>query len=193
MLAIYKNILACIEHQGCKAPPALSDSDVFDEFKRREYLEIPYVTARGKSARFYLVPAESKYVISTPAFEKLLKFIPLTLDEVFIVTEPLSTHITKKVDAFVIQNPSLYFMILTPRYFVFNIPTHAAYIKHEVVSKDDVKDVCWSMYSDVNKFQKINHTDVMAIWCGARPGDLVRIYRPSETAGVSIVYRYCNT
>ena len=62
--------------------------------------------------------------------------------------------------------------------------------KHELLTKEEATQVIARFNGSPSQFPYIQSTDSIAKEIGARPGDLVRITRTSETAGTSIYYRY---
>lgn len=77
---------------------------------------------------------------------------------------------------------------------IVNDPTQFAIVpKHEKISEEDVKAIMKELYLHSKaQFPIIRfHEDMQARWLGLVPGDVVRITRPSPSAGEYIVYRVC--
>ena len=76
---------------------------------------------------------------------------------------------------------------------VINPMKHVLVPKHEIVPGDKHKDLMESMYiTSKSKFPEIKfHVDPIARCIGAVPGDIVKITRPSQSAGEAIIYRVC--
>jgi DNA-directed RNA polymerase subunit H len=76
---------------------------------------------------------------------------------------------------------------------VINPMKHVLVPKHEIVPSDKHKELMESMYiTSKSKFPEIKfHVDPIARCIGAVPGDIVKITRPSQSAGESIIYRVC--
>lgn len=74
----------------------------------------------------------------------------------------------------------------------YNPARHVLVPKHARVPKADEEGIVRT-YSVHNRFQLplILQGDVMARYLGLQHGDIVRIERPSPTAGIAIVYRVC--
>ncbi len=62
--------------------------------------------------------------------------------------------------------------------------------KHELLTKEEATQVLARFNSSPAQFPYIQSTDALAKEIGAKPGDMVRITRRSETAGTSTYYRY---
>jgi DNA-directed RNA polymerase subunit H len=77
---------------------------------------------------------------------------------------------------------------------VINPLTHVLVPKHEIVPEDQHKELMDSLYvTSKAKFPEIKfHLDPIARCIGAVPGDIIKITRPSASAGVSIMYRVCS-
>jgi DNA-directed RNA polymerase subunit H len=76
---------------------------------------------------------------------------------------------------------------------VINPMKHVLVPKHEIVPTQFHKELMDSMYiTSKSKFPEIKfHVDPIARCIGAVPGDIVKITRPSSSAGESIIYRVC--
>jgi DNA-directed RNA polymerase subunit H len=76
---------------------------------------------------------------------------------------------------------------------VVNPLTHVLVPKHEIVPESEHKALMASMYiTTKSKFPEIKfHIDPIARCIGAVPGDIIKITRPSLSAGVAIIYRVC--
>lgn len=74
----------------------------------------------------------------------------------------------------------------------YNITEHSLVPKHEVISNEEANNLLVK-YSVTNfsQFPVIYKTDPVAKYYGMKPGNVCKIYRPSETAGQHINYRYC--
>ena len=76
---------------------------------------------------------------------------------------------------------------------VVNPLKHVLVPKHEILPQDQHKPLMDSMYiTSKTKFPEIKfHVDPIARCIGAVPGDIIKITRPSSSAGESIIYRVC--
>ena len=70
---------------------------------------------------------------------------------------------------------------------------HILVPKHEILPQDQHKQLMDSMnITSKSKFPEIKfHIDPIARCIGAVPGDIIKITRPSSSAGESIIYRVC--
>jgi DNA-directed RNA polymerase subunit H len=72
----------------------------------------------------------------------------------------------------------------------FKVSTHFLIPKHELLTKEEASQVLAANNSTPSQFPYILATDPIVKEIGAKPGDLVRVSRKSETAGSSVYYRY---
>jgi DNA-directed RNA polymerases I, II, and III subunit RPABC1 len=81
--------------------------------------------------------------------------------------------------------------VFEARALEFNISHHELVPKHEVVNNNDVPAILQMFNAKKKDMPNILHTDPMAKYLDVRPGELVRITRPSPTAGEYVFYRMC--
>jgi DNA-directed RNA polymerase subunit H (RpoH/RPB5) len=81
---------------------------------------------------------------------------------------------------------SIYMLVVNPM-------KHQLVPKHEIVPQDTHKVLLDSMYiTSKTKLPEIKfHIDPIARCIGAIPGDIIKIIRPSQSSGESIIYRVC--
>jgi DNA-directed RNA polymerase subunit H len=72
----------------------------------------------------------------------------------------------------------------------FKPGTHFLVPKHELLTKEEAVEVAKRYNASLSQFPYILSSDPVAKEIGAKPGDLVRITRRSETAGSTVYYRY---
>ena len=71
----------------------------------------------------------------------------------------------------------------------FSIFDHILVPRHEVVPKEEAEEIIKRYGGKRYLFPLISHKDPVVVELGAKPGDLIRIYRISPTGKVSIYYR----
>jgi DNA-directed RNA polymerase subunit H (RpoH/RPB5) len=69
------------------------------------------------------------------------------------------------------------------------IPEHQIVPKHELMSLEETATFLRFQNKELADFPQIRHNDPQMLWHGGRPGQLVRITRPSEATCLSIAYR----
>ncbi len=74
----------------------------------------------------------------------------------------------------------------------FNVTRHERVPKHERLSDADVKALLATyMLPDKRALPSILSSDAVAKYLGLRPGDVVKVTRPSPSAGWSAFFRHC--
>lgn len=71
----------------------------------------------------------------------------------------------------------------------FNVLDHVMVPEHQIMSEEEIKDLL-STYKITNEqLPKIYHDDPSVRMIKAKPGDVIKIIRASQTAGVAESYR----
>ena len=71
----------------------------------------------------------------------------------------------------------------------FNILNHSAVPKHEILSDDEIEEIFADVDYDISQLPKIRVDDPVSKAIGAEEGDIIKITRQSETAGIFVTYR----
>jgi DNA-directed RNA polymerase subunit H (RpoH/RPB5) len=90
--------------------------------------------------------------------------------------------------------------------FMIVAPEHVCVPRHTIVPRAEVERICRELHLVIGNFPALiasasakgsaasgasGAPDPMAVWLGLRPGMIVRIDRPCETAGIETIYRRC--
>jgi DNA-directed RNA polymerase subunit H len=70
------------------------------------------------------------------------------------------------------------------------VSDHALVPKHEILSQEEKKRILSQFNSTEDQFPFLFISDPVAREIGAKPGDMVKITRVSDTAGEATYYRY---
>ncbi len=70
------------------------------------------------------------------------------------------------------------------------VPDHVYVPKHEIVSKEEAREVIAKYNCRLVELPLIFVTDPAIVGLGVKPGDLIKITRTSSTAGQAVYYRY---
>lgn len=70
------------------------------------------------------------------------------------------------------------------------VTDHKLVPKHEVLGEEEKKQILAKFNANEDQFPFLFSTDPVVREIGAKPGDMVRITRVSDTAGQSFYYRY---
>ncbi len=71
----------------------------------------------------------------------------------------------------------------------FTASAHQLVPKHEVLTKEETKEVLETFGASKEQLPKILDSDPVCKEIGAKKGDVLRILRKSETGGESVYYR----
>ena len=70
-----------------------------------------------------------------------------------------------------------------------DIQDHMLVPKHEIMTEEEISDEFSEVDYDIKDLPKIKSTDPVVKTIGAEPGNVLRITRESQTAGVFVTYR----
>ena len=71
-----------------------------------------------------------------------------------------------------------------------DVGRHMLVPKHEILSKSKVDELLERYKINLHQLPLIKSLDPAAKAIGAKPGDVLKITRSSQTAGEAVVYRY---
>jgi len=203
---VYTNLLKMFEYRDIKLTSERLDSDTLAQRLSHYYFVIitgtrPSTDPREHHITVVLLAPNSNFASKSGEFKRLLSKIKIVEGDsnniMFVAkpvdntAEPLTKYIEKKLVVYRAENPNVY--VETRPYFIFEIevPRHVLVPLHVVMSATEVDDLCTIYSTSKEYFPRISVNDSMAVWLGLRPGDVVKICRPSETAGTAIAYRMC--
>ena len=69
-----------------------------------------------------------------------------------------------------------------------DIQDHMLVPKHEIMTEEEISDEFSEVDYDIKDLPKIKSTDPVVKTIGAEPGNVLRITRESQTAGVFVTY-----
>jgi DNA-directed RNA polymerase subunit H (RpoH/RPB5) len=84
-----------------------------------------------------------------------------------------------------------YVQIISLPQLLINIVNHRDVPHHEVIDENDKKELLIKYNIKQENLPIILRDDAMARYLGLRPGEIVRILRPSPTSGTYVSYRIC--
>jgi DNA-directed RNA polymerase subunit H (RpoH/RPB5) len=188
---IYTNVIKMLTYRKLELVGAAMTSTEFNQkINLHDYVMIS-ATKSDKNHQIYIINVGSKYSNKSPEFAKLLATVkdPTNLSLMYITPEAFSNSIIGKITEFHSKNPTTY--IEHHEYFKFcaEHPKNVLVSKHEIANAEEVEEYCKVHCTKPSDFPVINVRDTQAIWIGARPGDICKIYRISENTGYTIVYR----
>jgi DNA-directed RNA polymerase subunit H len=172
-------------------------------------------TPRGKRKHVVILVLDEskKYSHNSPELKKLMEAIDNeppakegTLDEVLLVVD--SSFLAKKnlldivkayqereardskgahcVDA---AGKAPFYNVIDNISMRAAIPKHELVPEHQLMSLEETAEFLRFQSKELADFSQIRHNDPQMLWIGGRPGQLVRIIRPSEATCLSMAYR----
>jgi DNA-directed RNA polymerase subunit H (RpoH/RPB5) len=80
--------------------------------------------------------------------------------------------------------------LIPPNIPTFDIFEHMLVPQHEIITKEEREELIKKYHSRAYQFPWIKSTDPISVILGAKPGDVLKVYQQSETAGRYDTYRY---
>lgn len=99
----------------------------------------------------------------------------------------LSTHVQKRVIN--LNDESRIIEVHNYALFKMHLPSHVASFPHSIAGPEEMHLVEKYLLMHADNYPKILVNDPQVVWLGARPGQVVRIDRASDTAGIAVGYR----
>lgn len=109
---------------------------------------------------------------------------------VFILQTGLTTFAKNAIDK-VAAGSNCRIETFNENELLVNITHHVLVPKHELMSEDEKRALLRRYRLKESQLPRIQKGDPVARYYGLRHGDVVRITRPSETAGRYVTYRLC--
>ena len=195
LLNIYRNVHIMFKYRNVKSEPkedAFLNNYKFNSF----YIE----TAENNIIIF----ADVEYVSKLQDFRKLMKYVvdsKLDFNKfdnfIFISEDFMSSNVNKQMgdifDDFIYTNKNItkkhVVETLHHRYFAAEIPKGPYSSKHTILNEAEAAIVLDEAKSKKNCFPKLRTTDPMAVWIGARQGNIVKIESVSDGVGMAVSYK----
>lgn len=191
---VYKNLSKLIEYRKIKSDyKFMNENEFLVNFVNYGYIYIKgsRENHHGKfDSHIFLLEEKSKYANKAQDFRKLFNQINLDKPaEILIISGGLSNTIKKQVDLMKREYKEVYLENHLYSKFTIVIPEHVAVPKHELMTDEQAQAKLEEDYKRKVHYQKILSSDAPVVWLGARPGDMIKIHRLSETSGEAIAYR----
>lgn len=114
-------------------------------------------------------------------------------------TPTVVTAVNRAMDKY-----KIFIQVFTIRSLMYNITDHQVVPKHERLNKKETQELLNGKEDKLGlleclhidhekKLPHILDCDPVAMFIGLRPGEICKITRPSQSAGVHVVYRYCTS
>lgn len=191
---VYNNLKVFFEMRGIVTSHTWLDKTSFiSAINTYEHIKIE----GHKDAQYvmcWLLSPESKYGSRAPEYKKLLNMVPGSKapgsNFIIVSQEEPSTHVRKAMEEYRSEHPGVTLEHHMYEVFHIVIPRHVAVPRHVIAPKAEVDAWCQEYGFARDDLQRISVNDPPVIWIGGRHGDVIKIYRTSESAGKAVSYRY---
>ena len=129
---------------------------------------------------------------SNPEKETLLQNLKSKRTIIIVTREMPSENIRRYTESFYKEN-GIYVQIFFIKTLMFDVTKHRDVPHHEIVSEEEANNVIKPIYRLKSKQELpvISKYDPVAMFIGARPGQICKITRVNETSGEIHVFRCC--
>lgn len=209
---VYKNLIICLTKyrklrvtvDGNKNAADLTEPE-FLEAINKGYISMvatptPDANAKRPVVVFLMVP-DTEYIKKTPKFKSLMQKFMITRtkdgaikfheQDYLIVSKEVINKLIQKEIVNIKKQGKILVERCEYRHFIIEKPLHDAMPEHVIATEDEIIAIEKTMKISRVNLPKIASTDNGAVWCGVRPGQVVKIHRKSETTGTAIGYRVC--
>jgi DNA-directed RNA polymerase subunit H (RpoH/RPB5) len=190
-ITIYNNICKMFDYRGGTISSRVNDDQVSNRLKATGVIDAQG-SARG--APLSVLWFSGGRLINKEIVSKALgQTIKAQKDGecLIVLPEQPSSYVRKYLDDGVKHDfPGIRFVDCRQEIFSLEVPQHVLVPQHRIATAEEIAEFEKAYVTPASQ-PTILATDPMAIWIGARPGDLVFITAASETAGESIRLRYC--
>lgn len=183
MLNIYTNVLKMCEYRKIKIKKKSDINKVSD----LDLLEIDG-SYNNEAFKCYVVAQNSDILGKKSAFTPIYNAV-ISIKEatnVMIIGYEPASAVKKMLDE-LNHLENVYLEVLTTNPFIVEVPKHILSVPHSIVLGEERE----ALEQELRGYTlpKIQRTDPMAIWIGARSNDIVKITRLSEIGGEITAYR----
>lgn len=197
---IYKNLIKMCAYRNLTiVGDILSEDKLIQTINFNEYISIEATRSKLNqlsSAYVFIIllKENARYMSKTALFKRLVEDIikknisgdPTEIT--FIMDEPLSSNINKMLAEF---KQTVFIESYNYALFRIELPLHESVPKHSILPEDELITLLELYKTHKERFPIIKASDPQAVWLGARPGQVIKILRPSDSAGYAIAYRIC--
>ncbi|QJX71702.1 DNA-directed RNA polymerase subunit H [Faustovirus] len=209
---VYKHVHEMLPYRGMAPELAMmNETQVKTAVNQEGYVLVPAMPAPGTirelndgakipvkpvtNGKFIVVifNINSRYLDKSASIDNLMKNIlkqkPIQL--LFVLPHiEVKKSILAKLDNFSKTGEIYVEVQMYPR-FIIHIPKHRMSQPHIIADKAEVDEYCMRYKTAPKNFPKIKVGDAQAVWIGAKKGDVVKVFRISETSGKHNAYRIC--
>ena len=182
---VYSNIFKLIDYRKYNAVSNVYERAKFIEsMTKNAFVEVKAEKNKDKLTIFMFAP-DSRHLKGKIAIEKFINK-HVTTDCIFI-TETNQAHANIRTLNTTIS--SNHIEVSAYDFLIFNFPTHVSFTVYEKVSHEEEQKFKQLEHRKITRLPRGYTTDMCIFWMGARPGDVIKCDRLSETAGEGFYMR----
>lgn len=190
-ITIYNNICKMFDYRGGAISSRVTNDQISSRLKATGAIDVQGTT---RGAPFVAVWFSGGRAINKETVSKALGQLIKAQKSgecLIILPDQASPYVRKYLDDGIKQQfPGIRFVDCRQEIFALEVPQHVLVPQHRIATAEETAEF-EAAYISPTAQATILATDPVAIWIGARPGDLIIITSASETAGESVRLRYC--
>jgi DNA-directed RNA polymerase subunit H (RpoH/RPB5) len=185
----YKNLLVCIKdhlkHELLASP--LEKKEFTVEILNRKYVITYCTNSEGKKLAYIITHKNSKFTTTSSETKRLLARVDKKVNVIHIIAKHPFTSYSKRL----ISRQSKVVVFIPHKRFTTILPNSPDQPKAEIVDETGRQRLLKTFKKPFIAYPKIKENDAVAVWIGAKVGDMVKFTYASQIAGKSIKYRLC--
>jgi DNA-directed RNA polymerase subunit H (RpoH/RPB5) len=201
LYTVYKNLIICLtKYRGYKLlGDELQQNNFHQQFVKGALMFNAIKQSGRKVVIFLIAEGDYGYINKSPKYKQLVTKIMVSRakddkityhpqDYIFVTKEPFSNNIQKEMLE-AKKKGQIFIERCLFMHFIIEKPLHVVWCKHEIATDEEI-ELIESLHKIKRDYlPKIAMSDNGVVWTGARPGQVLKIHRRSETTGTAIGYR----
>jgi DNA-directed RNA polymerase subunit H (RpoH/RPB5) len=186
--AVWENVVKMYQYRGGECDTRQDPQDVPARLAQQKYITAEGTTRNGRLICVIIGETEVNKKLITTIMDSVGRQKP---DECLLIFSGTpSSFVRTFLDGEARRKYNYRFLDCNREIFCMELPKHMSVSPHRIATREEIS-LIESAYCPVGNLPVILEKDPMAIWIGARRGDVVMISRLSETAGEAIAARMC--
>jgi len=185
LLPIEKNVEEIRNEIITNVLKMLKERKLIDDIEdiKKKLPEGSIISIPTKTGMYYIKMYRSP-VISLGKVPEITDFLNSTTEHKILIVQSMNTRTEQKV---ILEYPGT--EVFLEKNLMMNLSEHVLIPKHELLSDEEAEKVINEYDLKKKEFPKILWNDPMARYYNMQVGQICRIIRPSETAGLGFTYR----
>ena len=179
LFRMYKNGISMLIDRGYK----VSSIETIEDFSKSIQKNSIYIYDDDRKIVLFISKNKKSFIKKDfeNAIKNINKYVSLKEIVLFIsIGGKIGTKILKYIDPDTMDKDLLKYNItfISTSLLLINIPKHNYVPKHELINdQEKIKNIMKNLNNKKEHLSKILETDPVALWYGARPGDIFKITR----------------